>query len=415
MRPTRLLSVGLSTVLLAPSGCEVAECATADYSRAECRVLAENELARLSTASGAEIRFQHPDADDDTTWDARGLLRETTGEGIVARVAGLGPFAISVRRGPFGPDRVVLRLDNVDPSAIVRAGPAGAEVEVPPGDSPPTSRVVELALPDDDVRFIRGDVPCRAGMRLAITADIQTNPTQFQRIVERLAEEARDSAAYGEPLMGVLIAGDISENTRTEELDLVHEILARLPVPVAVTAGNHDVYRPARPYFNTSFGPGNHAFRICDTKVVMLDTGSGGIATSVQARLPELFDREGASRLLVGMHHPIYPGITGGGWSQEGQAAAVLAELAIAEADLVFAGHVHALHEFDGIPVGDERLREIIAGTAGALQGYGDPRYGYVRLTIGVDRLDACFVEVPPPGYDGPVGESLEGLPYCPE
>jgi hypothetical protein len=415
-RPTAQALVALAVLApLAAASCEVAECATPNYTRAECRVIAENELARLSTAAGVEIRFQPPDATSDDTWIAAGLLRETTAEGIVARVAGPGAFAISVRREPFGPDRVSLRLDNVDPAATVRVGPAGAEVEVPPPDPPATSRMIAIDLPDDEVRFIRGDVACRAGMRLAITADIQTNPTQFQRIVEHLADEARQSAAIGEPLMGLLIAGDISENTRTEELDLVHEILARLPVPVAVTAGNHDVYRPARPYFNTSFGPGNHTFRVCDTKVVMLDTGSGGLATSVQARLPELLDREGARHLIVGMHHPVYPGVTGGGWSREDQAAFVLAELAIADADLVFAGHVHALHEFADIPVGDHSVREIIAGTAGALQGLGSPRYGYVRLTIGVDRLDACFVEVPPAGYEGPIGEPLEGLPYCPE
>lgn len=412
---TRALAAALAgSLVLAPAGCEVAQCAQADYSRAECRVIAENELARMSTAAGVEIRFQSPDATDDDTWIAGGLLRETAGEGVVARVAGVGDFAISLRREPDGPDRVALRIDNVHPTAVLRVGRPGEEVELSPPDPPSTSRTIEVDLADEQARFVRGEVPCPARYRLAITADIQTNPTQFQRIVERLGEEARASADRGEPLMGLLIAGDISESTRKEEMELVLEILGRLPVPTAVTAGNHDIYRPSRPSFNTSFGPGNHAFRICDSKVVMLDTGSGSIATSVQARLPELFDREGARHLLVGMHHPVYPGVTGGGWSKEDQAAAVLAELAIADADLVFAGHVHALHEFGGIPVGGERLREIIAGTAGALQGLGDPRYGYVRVTLGADHLDACFVEVPPPGYGGPVGEPLEGLPYCP-
>ena len=64
------------------------------------------------------------------------------------------------------------------------------------------------------------------------------------------------------------------------------------------------------------------------------------------------------------------------------------------------------------MPVGPERLDEIIVGTAGANQGYDIPRYGYLRMTFG-DELEACFVEVPPPGSDGPLYEPLDSLPYC--
>lgn len=413
-RAHHALAVATVAVLGAAShACSVPECATIDYRRAECRVILENELARMISASGAELRFQDPDAVEADGWVARGLLRERAGDGIVARVAGPGPFALSVSRGPDGPDSVDVRLDNVDPAAVMRVVSAGAEIVVPPPDPPSTSRDLQIPLMADQPTWVRADRPCPDRIRLALTADIQTNPTQFERIVERLQREASEAEQEGEPLLGLLIAGDISEASRDEEMELVLEILERLPFPVAVTAGNHDVFRNTRPYYNYAFGPGNHAFEICGTRIVMLDTGSGALATSVVARLPELFDRQGADHLVVGMHHPVYPGATGGGWSQEDQAALVLSELAIARADLVFAGHVHALHAFEDIPVGDVKLDEIVVGTAGALQGLTDPRFGYVRLTIDADRIDRCFVEVPPPGYDGPTGDPPDELPYC--
>jgi hypothetical protein len=115
------------------------------------------------------------------------------------------------------------------------------------------------------------------------------------------------------------------------------------------------------------------------------------------------------------MHHPPYPGLTGSGWSAEDRAAALLAEVAREEADLVVAGHNHALHEFSEVPVGDVSVREIIVGTGGAYQGVGVPRYGYLRLVFDDEAgtMDECFVEVPPSGYAEPQGEPLAGLPYC--
>ncbi|MCA9709046.1 MAG: hypothetical protein KDK70_24590, partial [Myxococcales bacterium] len=97
------------------------------------------------------------------------------------------------------------------------------------------------------------------------------------------------------------------------------------------------------------------------------------------------------------------------------QAAALLVELARERADLVVAGHHHALREFADVPVGDVRLREVVVGTGGAYQGVGIPRYGYLRLTFddAAGTLEPCFVEVPPAGYAEPPNEPVGSLPYC--
>jgi hypothetical protein len=113
------------------------------------------------------------------------------------------------------------------------------------------------------------------------------------------------------------------------------------------------------------------------------------------------------------MHHPPYPGLTGAGWNREDFAEYALVEFAAADVDLVLAGHSHALHDFPDIRIGEHELREIIVGTAGAYQGIGVPRYGYLRLRFDGDALTPCFVEVPPAGYVEPPNDPLRTLDYC--
>lgn len=416
-RHVRSLGAVVSLAILGTSlpGCVQPQCTSPDYSDAECRVIAENQHARLLTSQGVELRFQAPDARDDDSWDALGLLEELADGTLQARVAGAGPFAISLRAPPDTDVVLRLRVLNVDPAAILGVGIAGLELQQPQDPAAGSSRELEVAIAAGQVQWVRGQRPCPSRYRLAVTADIQTNPTQLERILDRLQAEATASEAAESPLAALLIAGDLSEASRDEEFQLIRELLARVPFPVAVTAGNHDVYRSSRPYYNLGFGPGNYAFDVCGVHVAMLDTGSGAIARSVQARLPELLDRGDSQFLVVGMHHPPYPGLTGSGWSSDDLAAALLAEVARERADLVVAGHSHALHEFSGISTGDVDLREIIVGTGGAYQGLGVPRYGYLRITFDDDAgtMDACFVEVPPAGYAEAPNDPVRGLAYC--
>ncbi|MBC8068464.1 MAG: metallophosphoesterase, partial [Deltaproteobacteria bacterium] len=333
-----------------------------------------------------------------------------TPDGVRARVAGAGAFAISLAAEQDG--LLELEIANVDPAAIVQVYSPARTLEVP-ARTGTTTRSTTVPLAAGETSWIRSERPCPPRFRIAVTADIQTNTWQFERIVDRLIAEAGEAERAGEPLVALLIAGDLAEASRDDEYEVVAQVLARLPFPAAVTAGNHDVYRPTYPQFNRNFGPGNYAFDICDVHVALLDSGSGTIAPSVLARLPELLDRGEARHSLAVMHHPPYAGLTGAGWSREDLAMLTLVELAAADVDLVLAGHSHALHDFPAISVGDRELREIIVGTAGALQGGGVPRYGYLRLAFDGDTMSPCFVEVPPLGYDGPPNEPLRTLDYC--
>jgi predicted phosphodiesterase len=408
------LAVVLCLVVAVSPGCAQPECTNPNYRRAECRVIAENDVARLLLPSGVEVRFQAADATDDATWDATGLLQAVDPGTVRARVAGLGAFAISVRGIEGGPGTLELQLDNVSPEADVRVETGGVILPVPAEAEGGLRRDVMLVLDPAAPVWIRGDTQCPERYRIAVTADIQTNPAQFERIVEALGREAEEADALGEPVRGMMIIGDITESSRDDEFERMLSILATSEVPVAVTPGNHDIYRPFRAHYNQYFGPGNHGFTVCTTRVVLLDSGSGTIARSVEGRLPELLDRGDADHLVLGMHHPPYAGLTAAGWSSERAAGRLLAEAAIARADLIVSGHAHSLHDFAEIPVGDRQLHQIIAGTGGAYQGLGIPRYGYVRLTIDAGGIETCFVEVPPPGFVGPQNDELSArLPYC--
>lgn len=396
--------------LLLPS-CSHPECAFGDYSRAECRVVAEGHYARLLTSTGAELRFQEPSARDTGSWDALGLLQES-GPGIVrARPAGLADFALSLEGE--GPEALSLVLDNVAPDVVVSVGPAGAEEDLPLPDPPVLSRSIDLDL-DGEPIWVRGRRPCPDAFRLLAAGDVQTNPIQFERVVQAFHGEVDRGEEAGEPVMGMLLLGDLSESSEVDELEMVQQILQSSPIPVAVVPGNHDVAGDDAALFNRWFGPGNYAMQVCGSKVVMLDSGNAELAHSVEARLPEMLDRQGLDHLVVATHYPAYPDRDGSGFRDRQQAAWLLSELAGAGADRVLAGHIHAWRDYPDVPVGGGTVHQVISGTAGATQGAGVAHYGVTRLSFD-GGVRSCFVEMPPPGYgqDGP--ERAPHIDYCEE
>lgn len=398
------------SLCVAPA-CEQAECANRDYTRAECRTLAAWERAEVRVASGAELRFVAFDETEPQRRDALGVLDEPLADTVQARVAGAGRWALSALSEDD--TQVQLNLRNVSPLARVFAGPPGAEVELL--EDSPLVRSVDLDLRAGEAQWVRAEYDCPARVRMAFLGDIQTNPDQFERIVERLRDDAAQSAADGVPLLALNVAGDLTETSLASQFDRVDAALARSPVPVQLTPGNHDIFRRTDAIFNQRYGPGTHAVSMCGAKVVMLDTGSAQLARSVEGRLPELLTHGDDERLFMVMHYPPYAALTGGGWSREDQAQRLLLEAAIAETDLIVAGHVHGVHDFE-IEVAGTPLREIVVGTGGADQGLGTPRYGYLRVEFATDGsgpVQTCFVEVPPPGAAGRQPAPAAGLPHC--
>ncbi|MEZ4240493.1 MAG: hypothetical protein R3F59_30930 [Myxococcota bacterium] len=67
MRRAALLVAGLV-------GCERPPCTPPDYAVSECRVQAENELARGTSVDGVEVRLQDPYGRSTDSWNATGLV-----------------------------------------------------------------------------------------------------------------------------------------------------------------------------------------------------------------------------------------------------------------------------------------------------------------------------------------------------
>ncbi len=375
-------------LLLALSACARPECSQPAYDRAECRVQAESALARLVTSSGVDLRFQEPGAESVEGWSAKGLIRQAEDGELSARVNTLGDFALSLDGEPG--EIVELIVDNVHPDAPPLLGEVSASG---------LRRELSLTLGTEPL-LIEGGLPeaaCDGSFRLVAGGDIQTNPLQFKRIVEDLQFEVEAGDEAGQPLLGMLVLGDISEHSLAAEFEQVLEILQQSPVPAVVIPGNHDIYDSQDAIFNRNFGPGNVAFDVCESRLVLLDSGNGHIADSVQGRLPELIG-QGSGQLLAGFHHPLYPGQRGAGWTSEDQSELVLAELAASQVDLVLAGHLHMRLEPAWSPV-----PEVIVGTLGANQGAGSPDYGVLRVVLdgsGEGGPDWCFVPSLAPGLE---------------
>ena len=417
--PLAVLGAGLVLCVVAGS-CTETECATPDYTRAECRVVAENSFARLRTAEGVEVRFQAlgPEgelpSDDRASWSAEGRVVER-GPRVVARVAHPGAFALSLRNTTGEDVEVELDLDNIHPEAVVETNALVDELS-----REGLVRRMHVSVAARGVTWVRGGLPedsvCAQAQRFVVLADVQENPTQFARIIERLQVEAGRAQEAGERLVAVIMPGDLTESASEEEFLAFTDLLEKAPVPFALMPGNHDVYDAHLPHYNNRFGPGNYAFDLCSVHVAVLDTGSGAIADSVLARLPTLLDKGDASHSWMAMHHPPHAATTAAGWNRENMAMMTLAEFAHQGGDLVLAGHAHMLRSLEFTAAG-QPLQQIIAGTAGAWQGAGQPVYGYVRLRVDPDPeapVEACFVEVPPPGGLPHVETADTGIPACP-
>jgi len=327
----------------------------------------------------------------------------------------LADFALSIDPGERDAAfSLELVIDNVAPDVALSFGPSGSEQALATGGLPGLSRELTVTLEPGEVAWLRGQRPCPSDYTILAAGDVQTGQLQFERIVQRLHEEVTSAEVAGRPVMGLLLLGDLAEHPIEAELRQVEAILRSSPIPVAIVPGNHDVHGDELAVYNRVFGPGNHAFSVCRTRVVMLDTGSGDIAASIQARLPDLMDRNGDDFLIAGTHYPAYPGRTGNGMADADSAWFLLSQLERHAADLLVAGHYHTWLDFPAVPVGEGSVHQLLSGTLGASQGVGVAHFGVARLQFVGDSLATCFSEIPAAGVpEESVGSGGEPIAYC--
>ncbi len=406
-------SAALLLLVLLVAGCSARrDCAQGDYGGSECRELTAWDLADRAEG-GYLLRFQEPLEPSREGLAPVGMFLGEEGA-TVARQGTLGPFQISIDAEQASEPRdLELELRNVDPRLrIIASQEVWPMQEVSfVAEEGSLQRSATLPLEPGEPWTIRATLTCPERYRLAMVGDIQHGVDIFEQVAAALWTERAAAAEADEPLMGLVIVGDLSDEALLEEFEELHRILAEAPVPTVATPGNHDVTFDEPDLYTWQFGSGNLDFDLCGGRVVVLDTADGALAPTVETRLDRMLATPEEEALVVGTHLPPFSDRFGNGWTHEDQQSRLLAELALAGADLVVAGHVHNLVEEVAVPVGDRTIHQVIAGTAGGGQGMLAPRYGFLRVTVDGDAVERCFVQV---GDDDPEPRRDDEPPMCP-
>ncbi|GAA3351771.1 metallophosphoesterase [Amorphoplanes nipponensis] len=214
-----------------------------------------------------------------------------------------------------------------------------------------------------------------------------------------VATVAADVAAVVPAL--TVVTGDLTMRARTGQFRLARELLDRLPGPLLVVPGNHDVplvgvdrlvgpYRRYRRLVQADLDP---VLRLPGVTVIGLHTSpawrwkSGRVSRrQSEAVVTALGSAPAGAVRVLAMHHPP----RAGGLARIIGRARLLRAVALTRADLVLAGHTHvpgsALMGLDGTA---HRPVEVVAGTAVSRRTRGA---GRSWTTIRVDRT-AVVVE----------------------
>jgi 3',5'-cyclic AMP phosphodiesterase CpdA len=195
----------------------------------------------------------------------------------------------------------------------------------------------------------------------------------------------------------IVITGDLTMRARRSEFSAARTWLERLPAPVSVEVGNHDLpyfdplARFLKPYrrFSAVEDYIERPMAVQDVAIVPLRTTaraqwrfnwSKGLVTRHRVeRAVAALRASGASHRLVTCHHPlIETGTAGTARTRNG--AAALSALARAGATAVLSGHVH--DAFDQIvTVEGHSVRLIGAGTLSERVRASPPSFNALRLT----------------------------------
>ena len=143
--------------------------------------------------------------------------------------------------------------------------------------------------------------------------------------------------------------GDLTQNSKSDEMALARMTLDRLRRPRHTLRGNHD---QAADYYSREFGELNYTFEYAGWKFVMLDSNPGDKTPIDGARITwlreVLAETDADQPLILCTHHPLYPNTKA--YLLAG-AAEVLALFAGHNLKAVVAGHYHGNQEevIDGV------------------------------------------------------------------
>jgi 3',5'-cyclic AMP phosphodiesterase CpdA len=363
MRPFLALALSLLTV-----GC-VAE--------PEERALRNAELGRAETA---RWRFV----------DEAGLthVREATDTALTVR-ASAAELSFTLDRLDPALDALTLRLWNLRPGLQLQGAPGVLTVDGAPTPGTPDAALtlgaaftVHFPAGLDRVE-LRSVAPPPGDFTFLALGDIQEAIGGFGTVVDRMNQET--DADF------LLLLGDLTNRTGTDELDAIEAAFSRLALPVYATPGNHDCYTSDG--YQRRFGRTNYSFTHRGARFTSLDSGSGTLASTTWDAVPGWLDAGRAQLHVLFTHIPVTErnGVRGGQWASRREARHALSVFGEAGVDLLLSGHVHSYdaYEAGGIPA-------FIAGGGGASpEAFDGIGRHYLRVEVrgGVPNVSVVRVD----------------------
>lgn len=251
-----------------------------------------------------------------------------------------------------------IEVRNCMPGAelVARAGGAPLAATALGGERPTVCRFeVDLPAGEADLGLAPPDADVFDRFRFAAMGDIQTALPRVDEVFARINQEPG--------LRFVFSMGDLVEDGRLDEYDLLVDKLSGLDIPYFSTIGNHEL-RANLDRWHDLFGRYNIHFAFKGATFSIVDSGNASLDPLVYDWLEGWVDEAADAVHVFGTHYPpIDPvGVRQGSFRSRKEAAKLLALLAGGDVDLTLYGHIHSYYAFSnaGIPA-------YISGGGGAL------------------------------------------------
>ena len=312
-------------------------------------------------------------------------------DGGVIRLWAQSP-AVEIRTVSAGVDRTLeIVVDNVPVSSAVAAVDGqGDRLQIRELEAPRAiARRLEIEVAAGETATITvaaGDAAEIRPFRFAVLGDVQTALDRFDEVLEAVGDV--------EDIEFVMSTGDLVEDAKDEEYELLDRQLALATVPFYSTIGNHELVR-APEIWHRRFGRYNVHFIYRDVAFTFVDSGNSTFDPELRGRIGEWLDESRERVHLFGTHYPLIDPVGGrnASFRSRKEASSVLVDLAEAGVDVTFYGHIHSFYAYSnaGIPA-------YISGGGGAwperLDGIGrhflvvdvDPTAQLVE--VGLIRID---------------------------